>query len=164
MLPYFLVFLFPACQHVVGARCLFHVDWPTAFLLSPSPPFPSASLSPLFLSRLKTRLLPRGLAHCLSSLPFPSPPLGFSFPSSLPPSHSVSCPQAHQCGGRQGCLFHVERPNALLFSIRPSFVLNPLPLQSLALEHANVVGGKVVFSTWTETDFRTGEEPWWMED
>ncbi|CAI5969195.1 unnamed protein product [Closterium sp. NIES-65] len=42
-------------------------------------------------------------------------------------------------------------------------VQGPAPL-SLALEHANVVGGKVVFSTWTETDFRTGEEPWWMED
>ncbi|CAI5465534.1 unnamed protein product [Closterium sp. Yama58-4] len=42
-------------------------------------------------------------------------------------------------------------------------VQGPAPL-SLALEHANVEGGKVVFSTWTETDFRTGEEPWWMED
>ncbi|CAI5500264.1 unnamed protein product [Closterium sp. Naga37s-1] len=42
-------------------------------------------------------------------------------------------------------------------------VQGPAPL-SLALEHTNVVGGKVVFSTWTETDFRTGEEPWWMED
>lgn len=34
-------------------------------------------------------------------------------------------------------------------------------LQSLALAHANVEDGKVVFVPWTETDFRTGEAPWW---
>lgn len=40
-------------------------------------------------------------------------------------------------------------------------VRGPAPL-SLALAHANVNdNGVVVLSTWTETDFRTGEEPWW---
>lgn len=34
-------------------------------------------------------------------------------------------------------------------------------VQSLALAHANVENGKVVFVPWTETDFRTGEAPWW---
>lgn len=38
----------------------------------------------------------------------------------------------------------------------------PAPL-SLALAHANVDDNdKVVFSTWTETDFRTDENPWWV--
>jgi cytochrome b6-f complex iron-sulfur subunit len=32
--------------------------------------------------------------------------------------------------------------------------------QSLALVHADVDDGKVVFVPWTETDFRTGENPW----
>jgi cytochrome b6-f complex iron-sulfur subunit len=40
-------------------------------------------------------------------------------------------------------------------------VRGPAPL-SLALAHADVTeAGKVSFSTWTETDFRTGEDPWW---
>lgn len=39
-------------------------------------------------------------------------------------------------------------------------VRGPAPL-SLALVHADNVEDKVVFTTWTETDFRTGEEPWW---
>ncbi|KAK9677964.1 hypothetical protein RND81_11G179000 [Saponaria officinalis] len=39
-------------------------------------------------------------------------------------------------------------------------VRGPAPL-SLALAHCDVVDGKVVFVPWTETDFRTGEEPWW---
>ena len=39
-------------------------------------------------------------------------------------------------------------------------VRGPAPL-SLALVHANVQDDKVVFTPWTETDFRTGEEPWW---
>ncbi|HAZ50069.1 MAG TPA: cytochrome b6-f complex iron-sulfur subunit [Cyanobacteria bacterium UBA11369] len=39
-------------------------------------------------------------------------------------------------------------------------VRGPAPL-SLALVHANVEDDKVVFTPWTETDFRTGEEPWW---
>lgn len=34
-------------------------------------------------------------------------------------------------------------------------------LQSLALAHADIDDGKVVFVPWTETDFRTGETPWW---
>ena len=36
----------------------------------------------------------------------------------------------------------------------------PAPL-SLALSHMNVQDDLVVFSPWTETDFRTGEAPWW---
>ncbi|HAX74378.1 MAG TPA: cytochrome b6-f complex iron-sulfur subunit [Cyanobacteria bacterium UBA11372] len=39
-------------------------------------------------------------------------------------------------------------------------VRGPAPL-SLALVHASVEDDKVVFTPWTETDFRTGEEPWW---
>ena len=33
--------------------------------------------------------------------------------------------------------------------------------QSLALAHADSDDGKVVFVPWVETDFRTGEDPWW---
>lgn len=39
-------------------------------------------------------------------------------------------------------------------------VRGPAPL-SLALVHANQQDDKVVFTQWTETDFRTGENPWW---
>jgi cytochrome b6-f complex iron-sulfur subunit len=39
-------------------------------------------------------------------------------------------------------------------------VRGPAPL-SLALAHASVADDKVTFTTWTETDFRTGEDPWW---
>lgn len=36
------------------------------------------------------------------------------------------------------------------------------PTQSLALAHCEVNdAGTVIFSPWTETDFRTGLEPWW---
>jgi cytochrome b6-f complex iron-sulfur subunit len=39
-------------------------------------------------------------------------------------------------------------------------VRGPAPL-SLALVHAADTDGKVVFSPWTEEDFRTGTKPWW---
>ena len=39
-------------------------------------------------------------------------------------------------------------------------VRGPAP-RSLALAHATVEDDKVLFTSWTETDFRTGEEPWW---
>lgn len=39
-------------------------------------------------------------------------------------------------------------------------VRGPAPL-SLALAHLNVTDDIVVLSPWTETDFRTGEDPWW---
>jgi cytochrome b6-f complex iron-sulfur subunit len=40
-------------------------------------------------------------------------------------------------------------------------IRGPAPL-SLALAHANINDSDVVvFSGWTETDFRTGLEPWW---
>ncbi|KAJ4847885.1 hypothetical protein Tsubulata_011613 [Turnera subulata] len=39
-------------------------------------------------------------------------------------------------------------------------VRGPAPL-SLALAHCDVVDGKVVFVPWVETDFRTGDAPWW---
>ncbi|KAJ0715592.1 putative plastoquinol--plastocyanin reductase [Helianthus annuus] len=39
-------------------------------------------------------------------------------------------------------------------------VRGPAPL-SLALAHADLDDGKVVFVPWVETDFRTGEAPWW---
>lgn len=41
-------------------------------------------------------------------------------------------------------------------------VRGPAPL-SLALVHATPTeDGKVAFTQWTETDFRTQEEPWWV--
>ncbi|KAL3624760.1 hypothetical protein CASFOL_031428 [Castilleja foliolosa] len=41
-------------------------------------------------------------------------------------------------------------------------VRGPAPLIcSLALAHADIDDGKVVFVPWVETDFRTGENPWW---
>ncbi|KAL5581885.1 hypothetical protein UlMin_014327 [Ulmus minor] len=39
-------------------------------------------------------------------------------------------------------------------------VRGPAPL-SLALAHADIDEGKVLFVPWVETDFRTGEAPWW---
>ncbi len=39
-------------------------------------------------------------------------------------------------------------------------VRGPAPL-SLALVHANVENDKVYLTDWEETDFRTGEKPWW---
>ncbi|KAK9843717.1 hypothetical protein WJX81_003528 [Elliptochloris bilobata] len=39
-------------------------------------------------------------------------------------------------------------------------VRGPAPL-SLALAHADVTDDTVFFGPWTETDFRTGQEPWW---
>jgi cytochrome b6-f complex iron-sulfur subunit len=39
-------------------------------------------------------------------------------------------------------------------------VRGPAPL-SLALVHASVADDTVSFTPWTETDFRTGEKPWW---
>ena len=40
-------------------------------------------------------------------------------------------------------------------------VRGPAPL-SLALAHADVSeDDKLIFPTWTETDFRTGDKPWW---
>lgn len=40
-------------------------------------------------------------------------------------------------------------------------VRGPAPL-SLALTHVNVQDDTVFISQWTETDFRTGEEPYWV--
>eukprot|EP00250_Pteridium_aquilinum_P007096 c1688_g1_i1 orf=213-905(+) len=39
-------------------------------------------------------------------------------------------------------------------------VRGPAPL-SLALAHVDIDDGKVLLSPWVETDFRTGEDPWW---
>mmetsp|Transcript_90365 Transcript_90365/g.255914 ORF Transcript_90365/g.255914 Transcript_90365/m.255914 type:complete len:232 (+) Transcript_90365:49-744(+) len=39
-------------------------------------------------------------------------------------------------------------------------VRGPAPL-SLALAHTSIQDGNVAVSPWTETDFRTGLEPWW---
>jgi cytochrome b6-f complex iron-sulfur subunit len=39
-------------------------------------------------------------------------------------------------------------------------VRGPAPL-SLALVHATVADDKLSFTPWTETDFRTGDNPWW---
>lgn len=53
------------------------------------------------------------------------------------------------------CPCHGSQYNAQGKKIR-----GPAPL-SLALAHLNVTDDVVVLSTWSETDFRTGEEPWW---
>ncbi|GBG91442.1 hypothetical protein CBR_g52397 [Chara braunii] len=39
-------------------------------------------------------------------------------------------------------------------------VRGPAPL-SLALAHTDIVDDKVILTPWTETDFRTGGDPWW---
>jgi len=39
-------------------------------------------------------------------------------------------------------------------------VRGPAPL-SLALAHAAIEDDKLTFTSWTETDFRDGEDPWW---
>lgn len=39
-------------------------------------------------------------------------------------------------------------------------IRGPAPL-SLALVHAQAADDKISFTPWTETDFRTGEKPWW---
>jgi len=47
------------------------------------------------------------------------------------------------------------------YNFQGKVVRGPAPL-SLALAHADVGADDVViFSAWTETDFRTGLEPWW---
>ncbi|KMZ63328.1 Plastoquinol--plastocyanin reductase [Zostera marina] len=46
------------------------------------------------------------------------------------------------------------------YNFQGKVVRGPAPL-SLALAHADIDDGKVVFVPWVETDFRTGEEPWW---
>lgn len=40
-------------------------------------------------------------------------------------------------------------------------IRGPAP-RSLALVHADTVEDKVEFTPWTETDFRTGKDPWWV--
>ncbi|XP_078447699.1 cytochrome b6-f complex iron-sulfur subunit 2, chloroplastic-like [Wolffia australiana] len=42
-----------------------------------------------------------------------------------------------------------------------SVVRGPAPLP-LALVHADIDNDKVIFRPWVETDFRTGEAPWWV--
>jgi len=39
-------------------------------------------------------------------------------------------------------------------------VRGPAPLP-LALAHTEITDGKIIFTTWTETDFRTGGKGWW---
>jgi len=39
-------------------------------------------------------------------------------------------------------------------------IRGPAP-RPLALAHVSDSDGKILFSPWTETDFRTGEKPWW---
>ena len=53
------------------------------------------------------------------------------------------------------CPCHGSRYDKDGFKVR-----GPAPL-SLALAHVTVVDDTVTFSPWTETDFRTGEKPWW---
>lgn len=53
------------------------------------------------------------------------------------------------------CPCHGSQYNAQGKKIR-----GPAPL-SLALAHCDVTDDVVTFTTWTETDFRTGLQPWW---
>lgn len=46
------------------------------------------------------------------------------------------------------------------YDVNGKVVRGPAPL-SLALVHSTVEADKVNFTPWTETDFRTGEDPWW---
>ncbi|KAI6697424.1 hypothetical protein NL676_017543 [Syzygium grande] len=46
------------------------------------------------------------------------------------------------------------------YNDKGTVVRGPAPL-SLALAHCDIDDGKVVFVPWTETDFRTGDAPWW---
>jgi cytochrome b6-f complex iron-sulfur subunit len=46
------------------------------------------------------------------------------------------------------------------YNFQGKVVRGPAPL-SLALAHADIVDDVVTLSPWTETDFRTGLEPWW---
>jgi len=46
------------------------------------------------------------------------------------------------------------------YNFQGKVVRGPAPL-SLALAHADVKDDTVFFSTWSETDFRTGLDPWW---
>ncbi|XP_020599940.1 cytochrome b6-f complex iron-sulfur subunit, chloroplastic [Phalaenopsis equestris] len=46
------------------------------------------------------------------------------------------------------------------YNYQGKVVRGPAPL-SLALAHADIDDGKVLFVPWLETDFRTGEDPWW---
>ncbi|KAG0497105.1 hypothetical protein HPP92_001796 [Vanilla planifolia] len=47
------------------------------------------------------------------------------------------------------------------YNYQGTVVRGPAPL-SLALVHADLDDdGKVIFVPWVETDFRTGEDPWW---
>ncbi|KAI0527298.1 hypothetical protein KFK09_002897 [Dendrobium nobile] len=46
------------------------------------------------------------------------------------------------------------------YNYQGKVVRGPAPL-SLALAHADIDEGKVLFVPWVETDFRTGEDPWW---
>lgn len=46
------------------------------------------------------------------------------------------------------------------YNFQGKVVRGPAPL-SLAIAHADVVDDKIVFVPWVETDFRSGEAPWW---
>merc|ERR1711918_154967 len=46
------------------------------------------------------------------------------------------------------------------YNAQGKVVRGPAPL-SLALAHADILDDVVTFSTWKETDFRTGLDPWW---
>lgn len=48
------------------------------------------------------------------------------------------------------------------YDVEGSVIRGPAPLP-LALEHTSVdeASGKIMFSPWPETDFRTGEKAWW---
>ena len=57
-------------------------------------------------------------------------------------------------------LWRSDQLNAACFAGKK--VRGPAPL-SLALAHVNINAdsGAIDFVPWTETDFRTGEAPWW---
>ncbi|MCO5569816.1 hypothetical protein L7F22_023530 [Adiantum nelumboides] len=71
--------------------------------------------------------------------------MGCVVPWDVPKEDKFMCP----CHGSQ-------------YDNRGQVVQGPAPL-SLALQHVDVVNGKVAISPWLETDFRDGEAPWWAE-
>lgn len=69
-----------------------------------------------------------------------------------------------------GCVVPWSAPNKKFmcpchgsqYSPDGAVVRGPAPLP-LALAHCDVVDGKIIFSPWTENDFRTGGKGWWLK-
>ena len=87
------------------------------------------------------------------------------------PSASLSCPQNYGLVAvctHLGCVVPWNKAenkfmcpcHGSQYNSEGKVVRGPAPL-SLALSHVTDLDGKVGLTTWTETDFRTGLQPWW---